>query len=113
MKPEAIFEVESGSKLSAYDITAASMVRSQWYEAVRQFFQKFDYMVLPTAQVFAFDVEIHWPQDIAGTKMQSYHEWMKGVLVTGGDGQTMSASRPLSPPQRREAMSYFCPLTRA
>src|SRR5580693_8866712 len=61
MKPEAIFEVESGLKLSAFDITAASVVRSQWYEAVRQFFQKFDYIILPTAQLFAFDVDTHWP----------------------------------------------------
>ena len=28
LKPEAIFEVESGLKLSAYDITAASVVRT-------------------------------------------------------------------------------------
>jgi amidase len=37
MKPEAVFEVESGLKLSAFDITAASSVRSDWYQAMRQF----------------------------------------------------------------------------
>jgi amidase len=93
MKPEAIFEVENGSKLSAFDITAASVVRSQWYEAVRQFFQKFDYIILPTAQLFAFDVDIHWPQEIAGIKMQTYHEWMKGVLAI-----TMSGCPALAAP---------------
>src|SRR5262249_53836149 len=35
LKPEAIFEIESGLKLSAYDITAASAVRTEWYQAVR------------------------------------------------------------------------------
>jgi amidase len=35
MKPEAVFEVESGLKLSAFDITAASAVRSDWYQAMR------------------------------------------------------------------------------
>jgi amidase len=93
MKPEAIFEVESGLKLSAFDITAASVVRSQWYEAVRQFFQKFDYIILPTAQLFAFDVDTHWPQEVAGTKMQTYHEWMKGVLAI-----TMSGCPALAAP---------------
>jgi amidase len=80
MKPEAIFEVESGLKLSAFDITAASVVRTEWYQAVRRFFATYDYLVLPTAQLFPFPVELDWPREIAGRKMQTYHEWMKGVL---------------------------------
>lgn len=80
LKPEAIFEVESGSKLTAFDITAASVVRTEWYHAVRQFFEKYDYFILPTAQLFPFDIDIHWPQEIAGRKMETYHEWMKVVL---------------------------------
>jgi amidase len=80
MKPEAIYEVESGLKLSAYDITAASAVRTEWYHAVRRFFERYDYFIVPTAQLFAFDADMHWPQEIAGRKMETYHEWMKGVL---------------------------------
>ena len=80
MKPEAIFEVESGLKLTAFDITAASVVRTEWYQAVRRFFEKYDYFIVPTAQLFPFDANIHWPEEIAGKKMQTYHEWMKGVL---------------------------------
>jgi amidase len=80
MKPEAIFEVESGLKLTAFDITAASAVRTEWYQAVRRFFSRYDYFIVPTAQVFAFDADVHWPTEIAGRKMQTYHEWMKGVL---------------------------------
>jgi amidase len=80
MKPEAIYEVESGMKLSAYDITAASAVRTEWYHAVRRFFERYDYFIVPTAQLFAFDADMHWPQEIAGRKMETYHEWMKGVL---------------------------------
>jgi amidase len=80
MKPEAVFEVESGLKLSAFDITAASVVRTEWYQAVRKFFATYDYLVLPTAQLFPFAVELDWPREIAGRKMETYHEWMKGVL---------------------------------
>jgi amidase len=80
MKPEAIFEVESGLKLSAFDITAASAVRTEWYQVVRQFFTRYDYFIVPTAQLFPFDSDLHWPTEIAGQKMQTYHEWMKGVL---------------------------------
>jgi amidase len=80
MKPEAIYEVESGMKLSAYDITTASAVRTEWYHAVRRFFERYDYFIVPTAQLFPFDADMHWPQEIAGRKMKTYHEWMKGVL---------------------------------
>ena len=93
MKPEAIFEVESGLKLTAFDITAASVVRTEWYQAVRRFFEKYDYFILPTAQLFPFDVNIHWPQDVSGRKMETYHEWMKGVLPI-----TMSGCPALAAP---------------
>lgn len=81
LKPEAIYEVESGLKLSAFDITAASVVRTEWYQAVDRLFESYDYFVAPTAQLFPFDIGIHWPEEIAGHTMGTYHEWMKGVCL--------------------------------
>jgi amidase len=81
LKPEAIYEIETGLKQSAYDITAASVMRNNWTQAVRHFFERYDYFIAPTAQVFPFDVAQHRPQQIAGRKMETYHEWMKGVLL--------------------------------
>jgi amidase len=86
LKPEAVYEIELGLKQSAYDITAASVVRSEWYEAVRRLFESYDYFIVPTAQVFPFDVELHWPQEIAGQKMETYHEWMKAMLLVSMSG---------------------------
>jgi amidase len=80
MKPEAQWEVEEGYKLSAYDITAASDVRNAWYKEVRRLFQRYDYLTLPSASVFPFPVETHWPQEIAGKKMDTYHRWMQVVI---------------------------------
>jgi amidase len=93
MKPEAVFEVESGAKLTAYDVSAASTVRSQWYQAVRSFFETYDYWILPTAQLFPFDVALDWPHEIAGRRMETYHEWMKVVLPV-----TMSGCPALAAP---------------
>jgi amidase len=87
LKPEAVFEIESALKLSAFDITAASAVRAQWYEATRQFFEKYDYFIVPTAQMFPFDAEIHWPREVAGTRMEIYYEWQKGVIPITMAGQ--------------------------
>jgi amidase len=81
LKPEAIFEVETGLRQSAYDISAASSERTRWYHAMRGFFERYDYFVVPTAQIFPFDVRQHWPQEIAGHKMTTYHEWMKAALL--------------------------------
>jgi amidase len=86
LKPEAIFEVETALKLPAVEITAASVVRSEWYAAVRKLFQTYDYMIMPTAQLFPFDAGLDWPHEIAGHKMQTYHEWMKGVILVSMAG---------------------------
>ncbi len=93
LKPEAIFEIETGLRQSAYDISAASVVRTEWYRAVRRFFDRYDYFVVPTAQVFPFEVEQHWPRQIAGRKMKTYHEWMKAALLI-----TMSGCPTLAAP---------------
>ncbi len=93
LKPEAIYEIETGLKLSAFDISAASAVRTEWFQAVRRFQDRFDYMIAPTSQLFPFDATIHWPQEIAGHKMQTYHEWMKGALLI-----TMSGCPALAAP---------------
>ncbi|HEX3915148.1 MAG TPA: amidase [Steroidobacteraceae bacterium] len=80
LKPEAIFEIETGLRQSAYDITAASVVRTGWSQTVRRFFEHYDFFILPTAQVMPFDATLRWPQEIAGNKMHTYHEWMKSAL---------------------------------
>jgi Asp-tRNA(Asn)/Glu-tRNA(Gln) amidotransferase A subunit family amidase len=93
LKPEAVFEIESGLKLSGFDITAASLVRTEWYQSVRRFFERYDYLVAPTAQLFPFDVNMHWPNEVAGRRMETYHEWMKGMVLV-----TMSGCPALAAP---------------
>jgi amidase len=80
MKPEAVWEIENGLKLTAADVYRASVDRSAWYLALNALFQKYDYLVLPSAQVFPFDAELHWPKAIAGKAMDTYHRWMEVVI---------------------------------
>ena len=86
MKPEAQFEVETGMKLSAFDISDAAAVRTAWYQAVRRFSQEYEFFVLPSAQVFPFDAKTHWPTQIAGRKMDSYHRWMEVASLVSMTG---------------------------
>jgi amidase len=93
MKPEAQFEVESGQKLTAYDIFDASAVRTAWYQALRSFFERYDYFLLPSGQVFAFDAALDWPKQIAGRTMDTYHRWMEVMIPV-----TMSSCPALTVP---------------
>jgi amidase len=77
LKPEARWEVEGSLGLTADRIYAASQVRTAWHAALLRLFERFDYAVLPTAQVFPFPVDTHWPAEVAGRKMDSYHRWME------------------------------------
>jgi amidase len=93
MKPEAQFEVESGQKLLAFEVFDASAARSAWYQAVRVFFEKYDYFVLPAGQVFPFDASLDWPKTIAGKTMDTYHRWMEVMIPV-----TMSSCPALAVP---------------
>jgi amidase len=77
LKPEAVYEVEGGLRLSALDVAAAAAVRTRWTQSVWRLFHRYDFFALPTAQVFPFDVNVMWPREIAGRKMETYHEWMQ------------------------------------
>ncbi len=80
MKAEAQFEVESGERLSGFEVFDASAVRSAWYQAVRAFFERYDYFILPAGQVFPFDAALDWPREIAGRRMDTYHRWMEVMI---------------------------------
>jgi amidase len=77
LKPEAIWEIEGGLALSAVDFYRASERRSAVYQAFLRLFEKFDFLALPSAQVFPFDAGATWPAEIAGVAMDTYHRWME------------------------------------
>lgn len=80
MKPEMIWEVENGRKLSAAEVYAASLGRSDWHRYMSSLFETYDFLILPSAQVFPFDAEMDWPKEIAGRPMDTYHRWMEVVI---------------------------------
>jgi amidase len=80
MKPEMLWEIENGRDLRASEVYSASLIRSDWYRHMLALFERFDFLVLPSAQVFPFDAEQHWPQSIAGRTMDTYHRWMEVVI---------------------------------
>ncbi len=80
LKPEAVWEIEGSFDTSAKEIYEAGIARADWFRALRSLFDKYDFLMVPTAQVFPFSKDIHWPVDIAGKEMDTYHRWMEVVI---------------------------------
>jgi amidase len=80
LKPEIIFEIEGSIDMPASRVRAAGIARADWYRALYKLFQRYDLLVLPSAQVFPFSADIHWPPAIKGKKMDTYHRWMEVVI---------------------------------
>jgi amidase len=82
IKPEALWEIEGGLKLTASDVYDASVNRSEWYQKVTDLFAQYDYLMLPSAQVFPFSAQMHWPKEVGGKTMDTYHRWME-ITIPG------------------------------
>ena len=80
LKPEAVWEVEHGMALTADAVRTAQETRTAWYETVRLFMDRFDVLVMPSAQVFPFAIEADWPKQVGGRAMDTYHRWMQVVI---------------------------------
>jgi amidase len=79
LKPEARWEVEQALHLGAADLYQASVYRSNVYRAFLRAFERFDFVLAPTAQVFPFDADLPWPAAVAGVRSDTYHRWMEIV----------------------------------
>ena len=82
MKPEFQWELSEALQLTVADVQQAAVDRTQWYDDMLELFEDYDYLALPSAQVFPFPIEDTWPTEIAGRPMDSYHRWME-VSVPG------------------------------
>jgi amidase len=80
LKTDAIWEIENGLKLSALDVHRASLLRSEWFRAAVSLFEKFDAVILPTAQVWPFTVDKIHPTHINARQMDTYHRWMEVMI---------------------------------
>lgn len=81
LKPELIWEIEQSLTLSEKVIAQGNLIRANWNTELDRLFGEYDFLVLPSAQVFPFSKDIHWPKEINGKKMDTYHRWMEVVIL--------------------------------
>jgi len=80
------WHVEEGQKLTGPYLSRVELKRSALYQRVREFFEKYEFFVLPVNQVLPFDVMQHYPTEINGVRMDNYLSWMKSacyITTTG------------------------------
>ncbi len=80
------WHVEEGRKLTGPYLSRLEARRSALYQRLCGFKNEFDYFVLPVNQVLPFDVNTHFPAEIAGVKMENYLAWMKSAYYISAAG---------------------------
>ncbi|QZY30078.1 amidase [Nocardioides coralli] len=86
IKPSLADNIRAGERLTGADVARAFAARTTLGEVMREFFTRYDVLVLPTSQVPPFPVEQEYPTEINGRPMESYLDWMRSayvVTVTG------------------------------
>ena len=87
------WEIAEAERQTAAQVAWASARQDQLYGQVEDFFNRYDYFVLPVTQVAPFDVTIPYPTSVAGVPMQTYIDWMRSCWYV-----TMMANPAISVP---------------
>ena len=73
------WHVQEGRKLTGPQLSRLEVKRTELYQRMRQFMERYEFFVMPVNQVLPFDVKTHYPTEIAGVKMENYIAWMKSA----------------------------------
>lgn len=86
MKQTVRWNIEQGLKLTLEDITAASIKHSALVGRMAEFFDSYDFLLCPAAQVPPFSLDQEWVSSINGIELPTYLDWMGvcwAITVTG------------------------------
>lgn len=79
LKPEAIWQIEQGRRVTADDLARAMAAHGRLLERMRVFLDRYEFLVCATVQVPPFDASVTWPREIDGTPMEHYIAWMRSA----------------------------------
>jgi amidase len=91
LKPEVIWNIEKGLKLTMDEIEKAEAQRLTLSVRLLRFFDSYDLLLAPTTIVAAFPIEQRYLAECAGKKFDNYVEWLAIVYaITLACGTAMS-----------------------
>ena len=86
VKETALWNIEKGLTLTADELLTAELKRSALYARVAEYFEHFDALIIPSAQVPPFDATVDWVSEINGVAMQTYIDWMAVCCMISATG---------------------------
>ena len=82
MTEQAIWEYKKGSKIKDDEIDIAMKQKLDCFNQVGKLFDKFDFLALPSAQIFPFDKKIQYPYELNNKKLDTYHRWLEIFVMS-------------------------------
>ena len=76
LKPEVIWNIEEGLKLTGAEIARAEAQRGAMFTRMRRFFETYDLLVCPTTIVPPFPIEQRYVAECEGVEFDSYVDWL-------------------------------------
>jgi amidase len=80
------WHVEEGRKLTGPQLSRLEAKRTALFQRLTNFKGEYEFFILPVNQVLPFDVNTHYPTEIAGVKMENYLAWMKSAYYISAAG---------------------------
>ena len=80
------WHVEEGRKLTGPYLSRIEAKRTALYQRLCGFKEQYEFFLLPVNQVLPFDVNTHYPREIAGVAMENYMAWMKSAYYISAAG---------------------------
>ncbi len=81
LKPEVVWNIEKGLRLSGADIAIAESERGALFGRMAEFFKTYDVLLCPATIVAPFPVEDRYVARCAGVTFETYVDWLLIVAV--------------------------------
>ena len=82
MTYQAIWEYNKGKEINSEDIHSAIDKKQQCLNQIDLIFRNFDFLALPSAQVYPFDKNLQFPKNINGIELDTYHRWLEVFILS-------------------------------
>lgn len=86
MKDTLIWNTQEGQKLTGPQLGRAEVKRTELYQRMRLFMERYPFFLCPVAQVPPFDIKERWVREINGVPMHNYIDWNRStwyLTITG------------------------------
>ena len=82
MTYQAIWEYKKGQEINSEDLQLAIDQKQKCLNQIDSIFGNFDFLALPSAQIFPFDKNLQFPTSINNIELDTYHRWLEVFVLS-------------------------------